>query len=414
MVTSNKSSKSMFSFKVKLFFNRHAIDKKGDVSLYLEVSISYVSVKSQRKRFPLKLRWPNEFVDLKSNTLLKRMRRDPDVNDYNMIITSEISKMNEIAKKYRLSDRILNMDSLKRELLYFDKNKSVVAFMKSIRRERYKNGEIVKRTYQNHLSTINVIINYSPLLQFNEIDEMWMKKFVNHLRKKKNKHNTIWARVKDLKAYLTIAINEFYIYVPDSGMKFSMSPIENESVYLFHNEVKKLLWLLDLSLSRTQLNVLKAFLFCCFTGIRISDVYKSEYNWLVSDNFIRFSMKKNHSRKPKTIMIPLIPIAKGLINNMDGLFFDLPTEQEYNRTLKELAEMAGINKNLTSHVARHTFGYLFMTSVGNIFALKKILGHSKIETTEKYAHVDDDYNFISTMRIQDEFEEVSKIKRLVR
>lgn len=412
---SNKNGKAMFSFKVRLFFNRHAIDKDGDVSLYLEVYISYSSAKSQRKRFPLQLRWPARLVNLEGNSLSKRAVRDDDVNDYNMIITSEISKMNEVAKMYRLSDRVLNMEGLERELLYFDKKRSVVSFMKGMRRERLRNGEIVERTYKNHLTTINSIVDFAPLLQFSEVDDVWMRKFLNHLRKRhNNKHNTMWTRIKDLKSYLRIAIDQFNVYVPESGLNFSFPPVEHESVYLFDSEVNRLIWLLDDSLSETEMNVLRAFLFCCFTGIRISDVYKSEYNWMVSDTFIQFEMRKNRSRKPKKIMIPLIPLARDLIHNMDGLFFDLPTEQEYNRTLKDLAKMANIKKNLTSHVARHTFGYLFMTNVGNIFALKKILGHSKIETTEKYAHVDDEYNLSSTLRIQEKFEGVTSIKSIRR
>jgi len=84
-------------------------------------------------------------------------------------------------------------------------------------------------------------------------------------------------------------------------------------------------------------------------------------------------------------------MAKNFVQNMLGIYFDLPSEQEYNRTLKDIARVAEINKKLSSHVGRHTFGYLYMTTIGNLKGLQEILGHSKIETTERYAHLDDEY-----------------------
>lgn len=402
----------MFTFTCKLFYNSHAVGKDGMVTLYISVYIGIAKARHQRKNFNLSLRWPVKYVDLKKNRVKSRFKGDTDASDYNMVIMSELSKINEVAKIYRLTDRVLTIEILERELYYSNIKKSVIGFMTVIRKERYRNGEIVERTYKNHLGTINAIKEFAPKLTFSEIDEKWIRSFANFLRKRNN-HNTVWTRIKILNSYLRIAIADFNIYVDESVFKYKIKPEYRESVYLNHKEVKRLINIIDFSLTKTQLNVLKAFLFCCFTGIRISDVYKSQYNWMVSENFIRFTMQKNKSRRPKTIMIPLIPIAKSLITNIQGGFFDLPTEQEYNRTLKELARYADIKKNLTSHVARHTFGYLFMTRVGNLFALKKTLGHSKISTTEKYAHLDDDYNLRSTMRIQDDFEDQIMIKKML-
>ncbi len=104
----------------------------------------------------------------------------------------------------------------------------------------------------------------------------------------------------------------------------------------------------------------------------------------------------------------MIPMVKALIDESLKTFFDLPTTQEYNRTLKDLAIKADINKNLTAHVGRHTFGYLWMTTSGNIFRLKEILGHTKIETTERYALLDDEYNYDQALLMQQGFEQVAQ------
>src|SRR3546814_971123 len=106
-------------------------------------------------------------------------------------------------------------------------------------------------------------------------------------------------------------------------------------------------------------------------------------------------------------------MAKALIDESLKEFFQLPSEQEYNRTLKELAAKADIRKNLTSHVGRHTFGYLYMTRVGNLFALKEIMGHSSIVTTQRYAHLDDEYDFNQMLKLRSE-EHTSELQSLMR
>lgn len=180
-------------------------------------------------------------------------------------------------------------------------------------------------------------------------------------------------------------------------------PIDTPTTYLKRDEIQRLINLQNEPLKEIERNVLRAFLFQCFTSLRISDVYKANKKWMMSETMIIFTMQKNIDRAPKTIKIPIIPIAKAFINETLSQFFSLPTEQEYNRTLKDLARMADIKKNLHSHVGRHTFGYLFMTAVGDIYALKQIMGHTKITTTERYAHIDDDYEFAQAIKIQEGF-----------
>src|SRR5690606_13617017 len=124
---------------------------------------------------------------------------------------------------------------------------------------------------------------------------------------------------------------------------------------------------------------------------------------MLSENFFLYTMVKNRMRKPNTVKILIATIAKEFISTTLNQFFKLPTQQEYNRTLKDIAVLAGIKKRLTSHVGRHTFGYLFMTSVGDIYALKEIMGHSKIETTQKYAYLDEEYKLEQVVKVMQGF-----------
>src|SRR5690606_23416740 len=139
------------------------------------------------------------------------------------------------------------------------------------------------------------------------------------------------------------------------------------TTYLNREELRRLFKLMDPAcLTCVEFSVLKAFLFTCFTSLRISDLYEAGNKMLVADNMLTFTAKKNRARRPKLIHIPLLPMARKLIDDSLQTFFVLPSEQEYNRTLKDLARKANINKKLTSHVGRHTFGYLYMTTAGNL------------------------------------------------
>lgn len=96
-------------------------------------------------------------------------------------------------------------------------------------------------------------------------------------------------------------------------------------------------------------HVLRAFLFTCFTSLRISDVYRINSDWRVDENYIDFIPKKNHKKK-KWLVVPIMPMANQFVIDRQGMYFNLPSEQEYNRTLKEIAEKVNIGKRLTSHV----------------------------------------------------------------
>ncbi len=418
MVFNDFNPSSMFKFSTKLHIYKHRLKKSGNASIYIQVNIS-IPGNLDRDYFPLNLEWPVELIDFDQGILKPRFKSDPDANDYNIIIMSERSKLNEIAKIYRLSSRHLSTDLLKRELFYFDTSKSVLGYFIKRRKELFRLKIISEQTWKNFGSTINSLEEFNPKLRWENVNIKFMYEFKAWLKKKRKAngetigHNTVWTKIKDLKSFFRVAKDEIQVYVPQEVIDFPNPFIESESTYLNKEEIIRLIQQMDVDvLNPTQFNVLKAFLFCCFSGIRISDLYNSKYSWLYSENFMKFTMQKNSDRKPKTITIPLIPIAKVFIYGTQGNLFELPSRQEYNRSLKDLAKFANIDKVITSHVARHTFGYLIMKYVGDIYLLKKLLGHSKISTTENYAHVDDEVNYEKTLQIQGDFEELWKIRKL--
>ena len=393
-----KNLAQMFNFSSKLWYDKRWVSKTGEASIYLQVTLN-----GKHDEFPLKLRWPVKHIDLAGCQLLPRHKRDPDAADYNLLIGMEHAKHNEIMRTYRIKKAALDIVIFGKEVRVYDKKESFVAFMKRDALQRFARKEIEKRTWQSANSCIALMVAFDELWPFDKLTVKWMEKFRNHLNTCDFEPGYNWTTIKTVKCYLQRAKAEPMIFVDDNVAGFKNPMPKWKTNFLNRNEVNALIKLHQQGeLSFYEKEILRAFLFTCFTSLRISDVYRVNGKWRVTDGFLDFIPKKNEKKK-KWVHIPIMPMAMSFVRNTAGRYFDLPTEQEYNRTLKDLAGYAGINKNLTSHYGRHTFGHIYMTSIGNIRGLQEILGHSKIETTQRYAHLDDEYHTESLKKIQDEF-----------
>lgn len=135
------------------------------------------------------------------------------------------------------------------------------------------------------------------------------------------------------------------------------------------------------------------FIFACFTGLAYIDVAG-----LTQDN-IRKSFDGNlwiMTKRQKTntdVNVPLLDIPKMILKKYKGKLpndkiLPIISNQKLNAYLKEIADVCGIKKNLTFHLARHTFATTTTLSKGvPIETVSKMLGHTNIETTQIYARI---------------------------
>ena len=138
----------------------------------------------------------------------------------------------------------------------------------------------------------------------------------------------------------------------------------------------------------------QAFIFACFTGLRLSDMYRISPMHIFKTpdgkgEYIDMEMKKTE----KPVIIPLSEEAKRWLPDPKGFnvpFFDIPTTGTViGRALRKWAEAAGIDKHLSFHCSRHTFGTMMLTLGADLFTTSKQKGHSNIQTTEIYAKIVD-------------------------
>ena len=370
---------------IKVCINDSYVKKDGTCQVFLQFSLNRRKVVVPTKISVLPENW--NYID---STLKKT---HPDYKDDILIIENCRNNANDIFVKYRLSEKELTRDIFMTEL----KNRSLgvdfYKWMEAAIKDRH--GILTNSSIVMHLSVLNKLREYKSSCIFAEIDF----KYVDNLEKwlkatKGNSMNTIEKNLKVLKTYCNIAQRqELLLRNPFLNRKIKREKIE--PCYLTEEELLKLIKFYGVELMKPAYRViLKAFLFACFTGLRLSDVKALQFQNIVKKE-IHLHPKKQQNVNNQVVRIPLNKSALKLIkqdqkNKIFGTVFKMYTDQTTNDYLKDIAILAKVNKEITFHVARHTFATLFLKyNRRDIVTLQKLMGHARLEETMKYIHFDE-------------------------
>lgn len=365
----------------------------GSSALYLQIIIN-----RKKKNISIKIDWPAKFFDEKEGVCLPRRKNDPDVNDYNMIISDFHSKANEIFKYHRLSNQLLTMERFLKSWKNDLSKDNLVKYMEQKAKVRLKDKEIEYSTYQAHLKVIVKLKEWKDEILFLDLDHNWAESFDASLKKsiktrRGNTTNTRWNHHKTIKAYLKIARKKDHISFVDPYEFFTINPIQGAWRPIYEKDLSKLYHYYKETDLNTHRWVLRRFLFSSFTGLRKSDLYRVEDRWL-SGGIMRFIPYKNR-KLGRILEIPLEGVALEMFNDAlaekgSGRLFDDLEEQSSNRILKEIATKLEIDANLHHHVGRHTFITLYLKNGGTLDMAQEYAGHADIKQTMKYNHIDED------------------------
>ncbi len=227
------------------------------------------------------------------------------------------------------------------------------------------------------------------ILTFNCIDEKFCEDYREWLHTKVS-NNTTWVYVLKLKTVLNKAVKEKLI--PYNPAKFvSVKPEETEKIYLTLEELKKLY-----KTEYKNMELKKAFLFACYTGLRLSDIKNLTWGQIREG--------KLFFRQKKTRGVEYLPINETALkilysNTHDNVIhlpevkvFDIKVQRSENigYQLRQWAEKAEVEKYITFHTARHTFATTSLTYGVDLFTVSKTLGHKNINTAQIYAKIIDE------------------------
>ncbi len=270
------------------------------------------------------------------------------------------------------------------------KNRPINITFPIFAKEYVQHSDRRESTKENLFTTITVLQEFRPGLDFKDITYTFLKDFEVYLREKGNGINTVAKHLRQLRTLVNEAINQGYIHADAYPFrKFKIKQEKGRHEFLTPDELKKLenLEVHDLKLR----HVLDAFLFCCYVGLRFSDFCQ-----LTPSNFIRVNGKRwLHFKSIKTgieLRLPLHLLFEGkalaiLDRNCITEFASLGSNSEVNKALSVITSMARIKKHVTYHTARHTCATLLIHQGVPITTVQRLLGHTSVKTTEIYSEI---------------------------
>lgn len=184
-----------------------------------------------------------------------------------------------------------------------------------------------------------------------------------------------------IKRALKYAFNQRYIdrlYADDYKLPFK---VKSNIVYLDEVEVNKLY---KYSFSDCLQKYADLFLVQCYTGLSFVDLKRLKREFVKPDtNGIFWIDMTRQKVETSEFCVPVVDKVLTILNKYD---FCLPSIsiQKYNAALKRIASELNINKNLTTHVGRKTYGMLLLNKDVPIETVSRLLGHSSIQTTQKH------------------------------
>jgi integrase/recombinase XerD len=236
-------------------------------------------------------------------------------------------------------------------------------------------------------------------MELMELDYRFIPSFENFLRSHKPRHyqkqignNAVMKHIQRLRKMITLAYHMEWIN-NDPFRKFKQKLIPTHRGYLTDKELEILE---ELAINIRRLNTVRdLFVFSCYTGISYTDIMLLTKESLVlgMDTYWIVSKRQKNGNPVK---IPLLKKALDLIKRymtdkrslVNNTLFPRISNQKMNAHLKEIVPLAGIQKNLTFHMARHTFATtVTLTNGVPIETISKMLGHTRLATTQIYAKV---------------------------
>lgn len=241
---------------------------------------------------------------------------------------------------------------------------------------------VAESTRRQHLVMLRSLRAFGLVRYFCDLTPKNIRLWDDFIRKRVTAQSTVHGYHKRLKSYINEAIQlERIESSPYEGMRISRGKSE-EIKFLTEEERDRIE---SLELYGMTGKVRDMFIFSCYTGLAYSDLVKirEEDIFMQGDDYC-IRDKRRKSGMPYTIV--LLPKAMTILRKY-GYNLDLMSNQKCNDQLKLIASMAKLHINLTMHVGRHTFATWALTKGVGIETVSKMLAHSNVAMTERYARV---------------------------
>jgi len=384
------------SFGFVFFIKRTKLLKNGEAHIRLRIKVNSVAVESQIKRSIRPELW-NQGTESSTG----RDRHSVELNDYIRMLKLKILTIHrdlELTGAHftarLIMDKLYSAEEKRTLVAIFRKHNDDIRKLIGIDYEkrtvtRYDScclylEDMLKSTYgKDDISLIEVngelIRNY----------EMYLKTV------RGCQQNTVIRYMKCFKKVINMAIaNEWMSKDPFAGIRFTAKEVIKD--VLTKDELDTLI---NKEFHSKRLEYVRdVFIFCCFTGLAYVDVNNLRAEDIGTDNNGDLWIRKTRQKTDVEFHVPLLGVPKTILRKYKDdpqcykteSILPVTSNQKMNSYLKEIAELCGISKNMTTHTARRTYATTVCHENGvAIENISKMLGHKDIRMTMHYTKIAD-------------------------
>ena len=315
-----------------------------------------------------------------------------------MVVDHELSSdLNVILRRMRIDIERVELDFMKRDVRVtlpmlreaVVSNTAPSAKLTDFGRNVIAQSDRRDVTKANYRTLMNDIDKFRRGVRVDECDYAFVEKYDLYLKDCGVGHNTRVGRLRLLRAVLNEAVKRDMI-ARNPFDRYRVEGMTSRHGFLSDGEIARLERLTGLSERESM--VRDAFLFCSYTGLRWSD-FKALRQENIKNGWIRMTMQKTGQK----VAIPYEKLFEGRAkmmldrhgNDVRSMNGNLPTNSQVNSTLRDLLRKACINTDfrVTFHTSRHTFASLLLEEGFPVTTVQRMLGHTKVQTTQIYAEV---------------------------
>ena len=370
-------------------------NSSGLLPIYVRLTIDGKRLEYSTKKFIDTSKWSKDLGRMKGNS--------EEARSINSLLDFTRNRINEIHFELLKESKTIQIDEFKNKLLGIKERELLLIpiFEEHNRKIKELIGlEYAAGTYERYETSLKhtkdfLYWKYNVQdIAINKIDHAFITEYEFYLRsERKCANNTAVKYIKNFHKIINQCLaNGWLDRDPFANYKSKVKEVIRE--FLDEKEIEDIINK-DFGIDRLEV-VRDIFIFSCFTGLAYVDVQQ-----LSQDN-IALGMDgekwifKNRQKTDTTSKIPLLPVAMEILKkyehhplcvNQDKLL-PIFSNQRMNAYLKEIATLCGIKKELTFHIARHTFATtITLTNGVPIETVSKMLGHTNLKTTQHYAKI---------------------------
>lgn len=299
----------------------------------------------------------------------------------NAMLDGMMSKLNDFILDLFRNDQQFDFEKLN---AFLEKSNHSDSFIDFVRTRIEDRTDIEESTRKQHRTLLQSLEKFGKLNYMDDLTKANITLYDEFLHQQEISQPTIYNYHKRLKRYLHEAMKFGLLNEnPYVGLHFERGRFEKRK-YLTEEELKMIR---TCKINMPSIDRIRdLFLFQCYTGLAYADFEKFNFEKDVEERNGKYIVSDRRKKTNEDYKIVLLTPAIEILKKYD---YKLPiiSNQKYNVSLKVVAQYAGIDKNITTHMGRHTFAVFALNNGVPIEIVAKMLGHTNIRTTQVYAKV---------------------------